>query len=162
LQNISLLPNQSELVRPWEWRYEFTVRDILKSDEAFFHYSLFIFFLNVLTRLFEKRGNPWSRDLIWHADDGRSIIASFIIHNRHRYHVKLMPLFDIITSMGFIKTIFRYSFEYLLQTRHFNARLQIENTSSIRWKFGKCEHRSFSLASWENDFDWLMLFGVQS
>jgi hypothetical protein len=65
-----------------------------------------------------------------------------------RYHVKLMPSFDIITSTGFIETIFRYSFKYLLQTRHFNVRL-IENTSIIRWKIRKCEYRSFSPTSWE-------------
>jgi hypothetical protein len=30
------MPN-GKTIRPWEWRYEFTVWDILKSDEAFLH-----------------------------------------------------------------------------------------------------------------------------
>jgi hypothetical protein len=68
-------------------------------------------------------------------------VSSFTIAR----YVKFMPSFDIITSTGFIKT------EYLLLARHFNARL-IENTYGIRWKIGKCEHRSFSLVSWERCF----------
>jgi hypothetical protein len=82
-------------------------------------------------------------------------VSSFTIA---RCHVKFIPSFDIIISTGFSKTMFSYSFEYLLQTRHFDTRL-IENTYGIRWKIGKCEHRSFSLASWERtiSFGWCLL-----
>jgi hypothetical protein len=148
-------------IRPWEWRHEITVPDILKSGEAFFHYSLFG----------EKKcfsppfWKTWQHLVTWprltcrrrcQTTAAPSLpVSSFTIA---RYHVKFMPSFDIITSTRFIKTIFRYSFKYLLQTRHFNARL-IENTYGIRWKIWKCEHRSFSLASWETTISigWCLL-----